>query len=92
MNLFGLFKRRESAPSTAPVARERLEILLAHERKSSGQPNLLGLLKDDILAAIARHMAVGPDAVKVRIERKNNASILRIAVDVPSQGKLIKAA
>ncbi len=92
MNLFGLFKRREAPPATAPVARERLQVLLAHERASPGQPNLLGALKDDILNAIARHIAVGPAAVKVKIERKNAVSILRIAVDIPSQGRMTKAA
>jgi cell division topological specificity factor len=84
MNFFGLFKRREVAPSTAPVARERLQALLAHERVSPGQPNLLGALKDDIIDAIARHVSVKPDAIKVRIERRKAASVLRVAVDLPS--------
>jgi cell division topological specificity factor len=84
MNFFGLFKRREVAPSTAPVARERLQALLAHERVSPGQPNLLGALKDDIIDAIARHISVKPEAIKVRIERRKTASVLRVAVDLPS--------
>ena len=32
MNFFGLFKRSDPLPATAPVARERLQVLLAHER------------------------------------------------------------
>jgi cell division topological specificity factor len=92
MNLFGLFKRQEPVLATAPVARERLQVLLAHERASPGQPNLLGALKDDILEAISRHISVGPEAVKVKLDSRNAVSILRIAVDIPGKVKLSKAA
>jgi cell division topological specificity factor len=53
MSLLGLFKRRASAP----VARERLQILLAHERSSHGQSDLLSSLRDEILAVSARGLA-----------------------------------
>jgi cell division topological specificity factor len=84
MRLFALFKRRETQPGTAPVARERLQVLLAHERASPRQPNLLGALKDEIILAIARHVSVKPEAVKVKIERRAAISILRIAVNIPA--------
>lgn len=85
MNLFGLFKRREAPePATAPVARERLQNLLAHERKAPGQPNLLGALKDDIIRAISGNVQIKPDAVKVKIDKTKAHTVLRIAVDLPS--------
>ena len=84
MNLFALFKRRDSQPGTAPVARERLQVLLAHERASPRRPNLLGALKEEIIDAISRHVSVKPEAVKVRIERRAAISILRIAVNIPA--------
>ena len=84
MNLFALFKRRDSQPGTAPVARERLQVLLAHERASPRQPNLLGALKEEIIDAISRHISVKPEAVKVKIERRAAISILRIAVNIPA--------
>ena len=43
-------------PASAPVARERLQILLAHERGLRGQPDLLGLLRAEILAVVSRHV------------------------------------
>ncbi len=92
MKIFNLFKRKELPPATAPVARERLQVLLAHERASPAQSNLLGSLKQDILDAIARHVAVGPDAVKVKVDKRNTTSILRIAVDIPGKVNLTKAA
>lgn len=84
MKLFALFKRREAQPGTAPIARERLQVLLTHERAAPRQPNLLSALKEEIIDAIARHVSVKPEAVKVRIERRNAISILRIAVDLPT--------
>jgi cell division topological specificity factor len=83
MNLFSFFKRKEAEPATAPIARERLQVLLMHERAAPGEPNILGALKDEIIKAIARHVAIKPEAVKVRIERRKSVSTLRIAVDMP---------
>ena len=52
--MFGLFKRR----SSAPVARERLQVLLAHERALLGRSDhLLGTLREEILAVIAKHIS-----------------------------------
>ena len=92
MNFFGLFKRRDLPMATAPVARERLQVLLAHERASPAQANLLGSLKQDIMDAIARHVPVGPEAVKVKLDKRNTISILRIAIDIPGKVNLTKAA
>ena len=55
MNLLRLINGRKA---TAPVARERLQILLAHERGMRGQPDLLELLRAEILAAVQRHVDI----------------------------------
>ena len=55
--------------ASAPVARERLQILLAHERGLRGQPDLLGVLREEILAVVSRHVTLDPDKVIVRMER-----------------------
>jgi septum site-determining protein MinD len=78
-----LNRRRETEPATAPIARERLQVLLEHERTSPNQPNLLTVLKDEIINAIARHVSVKPEAIKVRIERRKSTATMRIAVDIP---------
>ena len=88
MNFFGLFKRSETQAGTAPVARERLQVLLEHERAGPGHPNLLRALKAEIILVIARHISVKPEAVSVRIERhesnaRDSSARLRIAVDIP---------
>lgn len=88
MSFFGWFKPR----GTAPVARDRLKILLAYERTFRGQPDLLGLLREEIMAVICRHVAVAPDKVQVRMDRGNSVSTLAIDIEIPtSHGTLIAA-
>ena len=58
MNLLRLINSRNAS---APVARERLQILLAHERGLRGQPDLLELLRAEILAVVSRHVAIDPE-------------------------------
>jgi cell division topological specificity factor len=84
MSMFRLFSSRPAAPATAPIARERLQILLAHERGLRGdRPDLLMLLREEILAAVARHVALDPDKVIVRMERGRDVSTLEVDVELP---------
>jgi cell division topological specificity factor len=81
MNLLNFFQRR----NTAPVARERLQILLAHERGLvGGEPDLVALLREEILAAVAKHVPVEREKVQVRMERGLSVSTLEIEVEVPA--------
>ena len=88
MNVFNLFRRQGSAP----VARERLQILLSHERAARGQTDLLGLLRGEILAAIAKHSTVEQDHVHVRMDRGDTVSTLEIEVEIPNSAGMLLAA
>jgi cell division topological specificity factor len=79
MNVLNFFRRRGSAP----VARERLQILLSHERAARGQRDLLALLREEILAAIAKHVTVESENVHVRMDRGDTVSTLEIDVEIP---------
>jgi cell division topological specificity factor len=81
MNLPRLFGGRTAS---APVARERLQILLAHERGLRGQPDLLDLLRSEILAVVSRHVAFDPEKLNIRMERGNDVSMLEIDIEVPN--------
>jgi cell division topological specificity factor len=85
MNLSRLFSGRTApAPASAPVARERLQILLAHERGLRGQPDLLETLRTEILATVSRHISLDPEKVIVRMDRGNLVSTLEIDIEVPT--------
>jgi cell division topological specificity factor len=81
MNLLRLIRGR---PSSAPVARERLQILLAHERGMRGQPDLLGILREEILAVVSRHVTLDPNNVQVRMERGKHVSTLEVDIELPN--------
>jgi cell division topological specificity factor len=83
MNILDLFRRRASAP----LARERLQILLSHERVAGSQPDLLAILQDEILTTIARQVTVERDNVRVRIDRGATVSTLEIDVEIPHSPK-----
>ena len=74
MSLFSIFRKKGSAP----VARERLQILLAHERSMCGQTDLLAILREEILAVITRHITVSEDNVQVKMDRGDKVSMLEI--------------
>ena len=77
---------------SAPVARERLQVLLAHERRSLNQPSLIAVLREEILAVIAKHVSVTPDNVQVKMDRGDAVSILEIDIEIPnSSGALLAA-
>ena len=81
MSLFSFFNRGRSAP----VARERLQVLLAHERAvgRGGAPDLVAVLQQEILAVIARHMSIDRDKVIVRLDRGDTVSTLEIDIEMP---------
>ena len=88
MSLFGFLKAR----GTAPVARERLQILLAHERVALGPHDLIAKLRDELLATIARHIDIDPDKVTVKMDRAGAVSTLEIDVEIPSEKITAKSA
>jgi cell division topological specificity factor len=79
MNLLELFRKK----TTAPVARDRLQVLLAHERSVIGKSDLLATLQEEILAVIAKHVSVDRDAVQIKLDRGAAFSMLEIDVEVP---------
>jgi cell division topological specificity factor len=80
MGMLSLFRQRPSAP----VARERLEILLSYDRAGRAKPDLLMTLRTEILAVIARHVVVDQDHVQVRMDRGAAVSILGVEVEIPN--------
>ena len=81
MNLLGFFHRR----SSAPVARERLQVLLTHERSIlGGKPDLVSLLREEILAVIAKHMAVDAEKVQIKMDRGEACSTLAVDIEIPT--------
>lgn len=88
MSLFDFFK----GGGSAPVARERLQVLLAYERKNRGQPDLVAMLREEIMAVIAKHIQVDHEDVSVTMERGDTMSTLEIDIQIPNGSRLAAAA
>ena len=78
--IFRLFKSN----SSAPVARERLQILLEYERRQSGRRDLAAVLRDEIIAVISRHVTIDPDRVQVKLDRHDRMSTLAVDIQFPN--------
>ena len=80
MSIFNLFRRANSGK----VARERLQILLTHERRSGSSQELVALIHREVIAAIAKHVNIDPDKVEVEIHYRDKVSFLEINLELPA--------
>ena len=82
MSIFNWFNWKYQRGS-APVARDRLKVLLEHEGRRGVKPDLLGLLRGEIVAVICRHVTLEPKNVQVRMNRGATVSTLAIDIEIP---------
>ncbi len=74
---------------TASVAKERLQIILAHERSSlSGKrPDYLPELQRELLAVISKYVSIRPEDLKVHVERQDDLEVLEVKIELPDAVK-----
>ena len=69
---------------TASVAKERLQIILAHERSGrSNQPDYLPALQRDLVAVLSKYVKINPQDIKVNLERQDNLEVLEVKIELP---------
>ena len=81
MALFGLFFGKKK--TSAAAAKERLQILISHERQNRQGPDFLPDLQRDILEVVKKYVAIRDDHVRVRLDRAGDASVLELNVTLP---------
>jgi len=82
MTLLSFF-RRTPRVSSAQTAKERLQILLAHERQDRSGPDYLPLLQKEILEVIRKYIQVPGEKVEVKLQRGAEMSTLEIDIELP---------
>jgi cell division topological specificity factor len=85
MSLFSFFFPQR--PTSASVAKERLQIVLAHERAGRDSPDFLPALQKDLLSVVAKYVHVRDDAIRVKLGKEGTASVLEINVEMPGVTK-----
>jgi cell division topological specificity factor len=78
--------------SSAPVARERLQILLEYERKMVSQTDRIAVLREEIFAVVGRHVTIDPDRVQIKVDRGAKVSILAVDIEIPNKTRATAAA
>ena len=70
---------------TASVAKERLQIILAHERsgRNAGQPDYLPALQRELMAVISKSVKINSEDLKVSFERQDNLEVLEVKIELP---------
>lgn len=81
--LADIFKARKAEPQSASSAKERLKIILAHERIGRTREDFLPKLQMEIVAVVARYVAIDPGRVNVSLDRGGDMSTLAIEIDLP---------
>lgn len=82
MRLLDLFRKRQPSAS---VAKERLQILVSHERAARNAPSWLPDLKNDILEVIKKYVEVEPEAITVNLGKEEHREILELNIALPER-------
>ena len=85
MSLFDYFRDRKKPQSTASVAKERLQIIVAHERGQRSQPDYLPQLQQEIIDVISKYVKIERDQVPVALDNQYDCSILELNITLPDR-------
>ena len=75
--------RKNTEGATASIAKDRLQIIVAHERAARLQPDYLPELQREIMDVIAKYVNIDQDQVSVQMDRVDNCSVLELNVTLP---------
>ena len=82
MSIFSYFLKKE--PNTASLAKERLQIIVAHERTQRSQPDYIPKMQNEILEVIRKYVEIDQDQVTVQLDDcGDNCSVLELNVTLP---------
>ena len=81
MSFFDYFRTTKRA--TASLAKERLQIIVAHERSQRGQPDYLPQLQQEILQVITKYVAIDQKDVQVQFDRNDDCAVLELNINLP---------
>ncbi len=82
MGLLDYFISSRSKGS-ANVAKERLQILVAHDRAVRGQPSYLPQLQEELLAVIRKYVDIDLNSVSVNYEQEDTHEVLELNIILP---------
>ncbi|WP_448188729.1 cell division topological specificity factor MinE [Azospirillum sp. sgz301742] len=86
MSIFNFFR---TAPKASAVqAKERLQIVMAHERVGRTGPDYLPMLQQELLAVIAKYVDIDANKVEVKLDRGGDCSTLEVNIELPGREQI----
>ncbi|MDX5371946.1 MAG: cell division topological specificity factor MinE [Pseudomonadaceae bacterium] len=85
MNLFDFFRERKKKETPAAIAKERLQIIVAHERGQRTEPDYLPALQKELVEVIRKYVKIDQDQVHVALENQGSCSILELNITLPDR-------
>lgn len=82
MSIFNFF-RRNNTPSTASIAKERLQIIVQHQRGNQDNTDFMPKLQKELIEVISRYVNIDPSQVIVALERNDQRSVLELNITMP---------
>ncbi|EKD37155.1 MAG: cell division topological specificity factor protein [uncultured bacterium] len=76
------FLFRSKQPSSASIAKERLQIIVSHERRRPSTPDFLPRLQQDILEVVRKYIHIDEDQIKLSVDRKGDCEILELNISL----------
>ncbi|MBU3021712.1 cell division topological specificity factor MinE [Aestuariibacter sp. A3R04] len=76
---------KKGKPSTAAVAKERLQIIVAHERRKRTQPDYIPMMQQEILQVIRKYVEIAEDDVSVQLDNSEDCSVLELNITLPDR-------
>lgn len=74
-------------PKTAAMAKERLTLVIAHQRSDSAPAaDFLPALQRELIAVISKYVKVNEDDIKVQLEKRDNYEVLEVNIVMPEPG------
>ncbi len=71
--------------TSASVAKERLQIIVARERSTRGGPDYLPQLQQELLMVVRKYVPVDQDAVNIQLDRESGCEILELNITLPEE-------
>ncbi len=85
----GFFKFFQSSKDdqSAKLAKDRLQVLIAHQRTDRTGPDYLPMLRQDILDVIKKYVSVGDDALSVQVDQQDDCDVLELNITLPEDAE-----
>lgn len=81
MSILAFFKGEKK--KTASLAKERLQIILAHEHNGSSNASYLPQLQKELMEVISKYVKINADDIKVQLDRQDNFEVLEVKIELP---------